>query len=93
MYQFYKYMAERAALNAAHHYQMTALSFTGFGVCALLAILTYLIRLYPLAIIIGYMSPFLLGFGAYHWVEGTVNEEEATLYRNMGGNSWKTFLN
>ena len=93
MYQFYKYMAERAALNAAHHYQMTTLSFTGFGVCALLAILTYLIRLYPLTIILGMVSPFLLGFGAYHWVEGTVNEEEATLYRNMGGNSWKIFLN
>lgn len=93
MYKFYKYMAERAALNAAHHYQMTALFFTGFGVCALLAVLTYLVGLYPLTIIIGCISPFSLGFGAYHWVEGTVNEEEATLYRNMGGNSWKMFLN
>ena len=92
MYQFYKYMAEKAALNATYHYQMTALFFTGFGVCALLAVLTYLVGLYPLTIIIGCMSPFLLGFGAYHWVEGTVNEEEATLYRNMGGNSWKNFL-
>ena len=93
MYKFYKYMAERAALNAAHHYQMTALFFTGFGVCALLAVLTYLVGIYPLTVIIGCISPFFLGFGAYHWVEGTVNEEEATLYRNMGGNSWKTFLN
>lgn len=93
MYKFYKYMAERAALNAAHHYQMTALFFTGFGICALLAVLTYMVKLYPLSIIIGVVSPFLLGFGAYHWVEGTVNEEEATLYRNMGGNSWKMFLN
>ena len=92
MYKFYKYMAERAALNAAHHYQMTALFFTGFGVCALLAVLTYMIGLYPLTIVIGAISPFLLGFGAYHWVEGTVNEEEAALYRNMGGNSWKNFL-
>lgn len=93
MRKFYEYMAERAALNAAHHYQMTALFFTGFGMCALLAVLTYLVGLYPLTIIIGCISPFLLGFGAYHWVEGTVNEEEATLYRNMGGNSWKIFLN
>ena len=93
MYKFYKYMAERAALNAAHHYQMTALFFTGFGMCALLAVLTYLVGLYPLSVIIGVVSPFLLGFGAYHWVEGAVNEEEATLYRNMGGNSWKMFLN
>ena len=93
MYQFYKYMAERAALNAAHHYQMTALLFTGFGVFALLATLTYLVGLYPLTIILGMVSPFLLGFGAYHWVEGTVNEEEATLYRNMGVISCKLFLN
>ena len=93
MYKFYKYMAEKAALNAAYHYQMTALFFTGFGVCALLAILTYLVELYPLTIVIGVISPFLLGFGAYHWVEGTVNEEEATFYGNMGGNSWKIFLN
>lgn len=93
MYKFYKYMAEKAALNAAYHYRMTALLFTGFGVFALLAILTYLVELYPLTIVIGVISPFLLGFGAYHWVEGTVNEEEATLYRNMGGNSWKMFLN
>ena len=93
MYKFYKYMAERAALNAAHHYQMTALFFTGFGMCALLAVLTYLVGLYTLTIVIGAISPFFLGFGAYHWVEGTVNEEEATLYRNMGGNSWKMFLN
>ena len=93
MRKFYEYMAERAALNAAHHYQMTALFFTGSGVFALLAVLTYLVGLYPLTIIIGCISPFFLGFGAYHWVEGTVNEEEATLYRNMGGNSWKTFLN
>ena len=93
MRKFYEYMAGRAALNAAHHYQMTALFFTGFGVFALLAILTYLVELYPLTIIISCISPFFLGFGAYHWVEGTVNEEEATLYRNMGGNSWKMFLN
>ena len=92
MRKFYEYMAERAALNAAHHYQMTALFFTGFGVFALLAILTYLVGLYPLTIIIGCISPFLLGFGAYHWVEGTVNEEEATLYRNMGGITWKKYL-
>ena len=93
MYKFYKYMAERAALNAAHHYQMTALFFTGFGVCALLAVLTYLVGLYPLTIIIGCISPFLLGFGAYHWIEGTVDEEDARVYRAMGGNSWKIFLN
>lgn len=93
MRKFYEYMAEKAALNAAYHYRMTALLFTGFGVFALLAVLTYLVGLYPLTIIIGVISPFLLGFGAYHWVEGTVNEEEATLYRNMGGNSWKMFLN
>lgn len=93
MYKFYKYMAEKAALNAAYHYQMTALLFTGFGVCALLAVLTYLVGLYPLTIIIGCMSPFLLGFGAYHWVEGTVDEESAKTYRIMGGNSWKMFLN
>ena len=93
MYQFYKYMAEKAALNAVHHYQMAAFHLTGFGMFALLAVLTYLVGLYPLTIVIGVISPFLLGFGAYHWVEGTVNEEEATLYRNMGGNSWKIFLN
>ena len=93
MRKFYEYMAEKAALNAAYHYQMAAFHLTGFGVCALLAVLTYLVGLYPLTIIIGCMSPFLLGFSAYHWVEGTVNEEEATLYRNMGGNSWKMFLN
>lgn len=93
MYKFYKYMAEKAALNAAYHYQMTALFFTGFGVCALLAVLTYLVGLYPLTIILGCVSPFFLGFGAYHWVEGTVNEEEAEHYRIMGGNSWKIFLN
>ena len=92
MRKFYEYMAEKAALNAAYHYQMAAFHLTGFGVCALLAVLTYLVGLYPLTIIIGVISPFLLGFGAYHWVEGTVNEEEATLYRNMGGNSWKNFL-
>lgn len=92
MRKFYEYMAEKAALNAAHHYQMTALFFTGFGIFALLAVLTYLVELYPLTIIIGCISPFLLGFGAYHWVEGTVNEEEATVYRSMGGNSWKIFL-
>ena len=93
MRKFYEYMAEKAALNAAYHYQMTALLFTGFGVFALLAVLTSLVGLYPLTIVIGAISPFFLGFGAYHWVEGTVNEEEATLYRNMGGNSWKMFLN
>ena len=93
MYKFYKYMAEKAALNAAYHYQMTALFFTGFGVCALLAVLTYLVGLYPLTIILVCVSPFFLGFGAYHWVEGTVNEEEAEHYRIMGGNSWKMFLN
>lgn len=93
MRKFYEYMAGKAALNAAYHYQMTALLFTGFGVCTLLAILTYLVGLYPLTIIIGCISPFLLGFGVYHWVEGAVNEEEATVYRRMGGNSWKTFLN
>ena len=93
MRKFYEYMAEKAALNAAHHYQMTALFFTEFGVFALVAVLTYLVGIYPLTIIIGCISPFFLGFGAYHWVEGTVNEEEATLYRNMGGNSWKIFLN
>ena len=92
MRKFYEYMAEKAALNAAYHYRMTALLFTGFSVFALLAVLTYLDGLYPLTIIIGVISPFLLGFGAYHWVEGTVNEEEATFYRNMGGKSWKNFL-
>ena len=92
MRKFYEYMAERAALNAAHHYQMTALFFTGFGVFALLAVLTYLVGLYPLTIIIGCISPFLLGFGAYHWIEGTVDEEDARVYRAMGGNSWKNFL-
>lgn len=92
MRKFYEYMAEKSSLNATYHYQMTALHLTGFGVFALLAILTYLVGLYPLTIVIGAISPFLLGFGAYHWVEGTVNEEEATLYRAMGGNSWKNFL-
>ena len=71
---------------------MAALFLTGLGVCVLLAILTYLVGLYPLTIVIGAISPFLLGFSAYHWVEGAVNEEEATFYRNMGGNSWKNFL-
>ena len=93
MRKFYEYMAEKAALNAAYHYQMTALLFTGFGVFALLAVLNYLVGLYPLPIVLGAISPFFLGFSAYHWVEGTINEEEATLYRNMGGNSWKMFLN
>ena len=93
MRKFYECLAEKAALNAAHHYQMSVFHLTGFGVCMLLAILTYLVGIYPLTIIIGGMSPFLLGFSVYHWAEGTVNEEEATLYRNMGGNSWKMFLN
>ena len=92
MRKFYEYMAGKAALNASYHYQMAALFLTGLGVCVLLAILTYLVGLYPLTIVIGAISPFLLGFSAYHWVEGTVNEEEATFYRNMGGNSWKNFL-
>ena len=93
MYKFYEYMAGKATLNATHHYQMAAFHLTGFGVCALLAVLTYLVGLYPLTIVIGAISPFFLGFGTYHWVEGTVNEEEATFYRNMGGNSWKMFWN
>lgn len=92
MRKFYEYMAEKAALNAAHHFQMAAFHLTGLGVCALLAILTYMIGLYPLTIVIVAISPFLLGFGVYHWAEGTINEEEATFYRNMGGNSWKNFL-
>ena len=93
MRKFYEYMADKAALNAAYHYRMTALLFTGFGVFALLAILTYMVELYPLTIVIGAISPFFLGFGTYHWIEGTIDEEDARTYRAMGGNSWKMFLN
>ena len=84
MRKFYEYMATKAQMDASYHYAMTAAHFTGFGMCGLLAVLTYLVGLYPLTIILGCVSPFFLGFGAYHWVEGTVNEEEAEHYRIMG---------
>ena len=84
MRKFYEYMAERAALNAAHHYQMTALYFTGFGVCGLLAVLTYLAGVYLLTIIIGCIAPVFLMGGIWNWIEGTVDEEDARVYRAMG---------
>ena len=93
MYQFYKYMAEKAALNAAHHYQMAAFHLTGFGMCALLAVLAYSAGFYPLTIIIGCIAPIFLMGGIWNWIEGTVDEESAETYRVMGGNSWKMFLN
>lgn len=93
MRKFYEYMAGKAALNAAYHYQMTAFHFTGFGMCGLLAVLTYLAGVYPLTIIIGCISPIFLVGGIWNWIEGTVDEEDARIYRAMGGNSWKTFLN
>ena len=93
MYQFYKYMAEKAALNAAHHYQMAAFHLTGFGMCMLLAVLTYLAGVYPLTIIIGCIAPIFLVGGIWNWIEGTVDEEDEKHYRIMGGNSWKMFLN
>ena len=93
MYQFYKYMAEKAALNAAHHYQMAAFHLTVSGMCALLAVLTYLVGVYPLTIILGCTTPVFLIGGIWNWIEGNVDEEDATHYRAMGGNSWKMFLN
>lgn len=93
MYQFYKYMAEKAALNAVHHYQMAAFHLTGFGMCALLAVLTYLAGVYPLTIILGCVAPFFIFMGIWNWIKGTVDEEDEKHYRAMGGNSWKMFWN
>jgi hypothetical protein len=93
MYQFYKCLAEKAALRAAHHYQMAAFHLTGFGVCILLAVLTYLIGIYPLTIIFGCVSPIFLFMSVWNWIEGTVDEEDEKHYRAMGGNSWKMFWN
>jgi hypothetical protein len=93
MRKFYEYMADKAALDAAYHYQMTTLHFTGFGMCALLTVLTYLVGVYPLTIILGCVAPIFLFMGIWNWIEGTVDEESARTYRAMGGNSWKIFLN
>lgn len=93
MRKFYEYMAEKAALDAAYHYQMTAFHLTGFGMCALLAVLAYFAGIYFLTIILGCIAPFLLFGGIWNWIEGTMDEENARIYRAMGGNSWKIFLN
>jgi putative Ca2+/H+ antiporter (TMEM165/GDT1 family) len=93
MRKFYEYMAEKAALNASYHYQMAALHLTGFSMCVLLAVLTYLSTVYFLTIILGCVAPIFLIMGIWNWIEGTVDEEDARTYRAMGGNSWKTFLN
>lgn len=93
MYYFYKYMAEKAALSAAYHYQMAAFHLTGFGMCVLFALLTYLAGVYPLTIIIGCAAPVFLVGAIWNWIEGTVDEEDARIYRTMGDNSWKIFLN
>lgn len=93
MRKFYEYMATKAQMDASYHYAMTAAHFTGFGMCGLLAVLTYSAGIYPLTIIIGCISPFFLIGGIWNWIKGSVNEEDARVYRAMGGNPWKTFWN